>query len=69
MLLLLVVSGLAPGGRLCIHLSLQQLLKIYRYETLLILLLSILLINQFFILIIKLTLLEKTIPEWPFLTP
>ena len=68
-MLLLVVSGLAPGGRLCIHLSLQQLLKIYRYETLLILLLSILLINQFFILIIKLTLLEKTIPEWPFLTP
>ena len=66
---LLVVSGLAPGGRLCIHLSLQQLLKIYRYETLLILLLWILLINQFFILIIKLTLLEKTIPEWPFLTP
>ena len=68
-MLLLVVSGLAPGGRLCIHLSLQQLLKIYRYETLLILLLWILLINQFFILIIKLTLLEKTIPEWPFLTP
>ena len=68
-MLLLVVSGLAPGGRLCIHLSLQQLLKIYRYETLLILLLSILLINQFFILIIKSTLLEKTIPEWPFLTP
>ena len=68
-MLLLVVSGLAPGGRLCIHLSLQQLLKIYRYETLLILLLLILLINQFFILIIKLTLLEKTIPEWPFLTP
>ena len=68
-MLLLVVSGMAPGGRLCIHLSLQQLLKIYRYETLLILLLSILLINQFFILIIKLTLLEKTIPEWPFLTP
>ena len=69
-MLLLVVSGLAPGGRLCIHLSLQQLLKIYRYETLLIRLLSILLIiSQFFILIIKLTLLEKTIPEWPFLTP
>ena len=68
-MLLLVVSGLAPGGRLCIHLSLQQLLKIYRYETLLILLLWILLINQFFILIIKLTLLEKNIPEWPFLTP
>ena len=68
-MLLLVVSGLAPGGRLCIHLSLQQLLKIYRYETMLILLLWILLINQFFILIIKLTLLEKTIPEWPFLTP
>ena len=68
-MLLLVVSGLAPGGHLCIHLSLQQLLKIYRYETLLIVLLSILLINQFFILIIKLTLLEKTIPECPFLTP
>jgi len=57
-MLLLVVSGLAPGGHLCIHLSLQQLLKIYRYETLLILM-----------LIIKLTLLEKNIPEWPFLTP